>query len=126
MKNLAKTLFAMALALAAQQAICAVDAPANVLNAEDAALAFGDAGKAMEVAALSGEEMESTQGAYLSYGASIYLNSYSSLPRSTSGASSVGMYLINYSLSRFTPSYSSQIYNLAFSRVGGYYKSSGH
>lgn len=129
MKNLSKTLIAIALALAVQQAgaATAAETPANVFSAEDATLAFGDAGQAVEVAALSADEMAQTQGAYLiktfyrSPAQSTYL-SYSKMPRSSVGASKVGMSLINTSFSNnsaYKP-WNASLSKLAFSKVGGY------
>lgn len=128
MNNLSKTLIAIALTVAVQQAGAAPAAAtqANQISAEDAKLAFGDADQAVKVAALSGTEMAQTQGAYVSYymspAQSSYL-SYSKTPSYSTGASKIGMYLISYSLSsnRAYSSSSLSLSQLAFSKAGGRY-----
>jgi len=60
-----KTIASAVLALCLQQAALANETPANALSAEETNLAFNVGEKTPQVAALSAEEMEKTQGAYL-------------------------------------------------------------
>ena len=121
MRHPSKPLLAASLALVFQQTALAADAPANTLSVNDIAQAFEQSGKPMQIAALSSEEMTQTQGAYSPYGASVYLSTYSNLPRTNSGASQIGMSILStLNNSMYGSYYGNLITQTAFSRAGGY------
>ena len=121
-----KALLAASLVLAFQQAASATEAPTNALTADDIAQAFEQSDKLMQVAALTQEEMTQTQGAYSPYGASVYMNTYSTMPRTNTGASQIGMSILStLNKKAYGSYYGNLITQLTFSRVGGYYKTPG-
>lgn len=121
-----KTLLIAALMLGLQQAASATEAPANALSAEEASLAFAGSESALQVAALSTEEMEKTEGAYLPYQALTYLRAATYMPRSYGGASQVGLSLIGYSMSKTSyAGWGSAFTSLAYNKMGGYFRADG-
>lgn len=80
-------------------------------------------GTPMQVAVLSSEEMAQTQGAYVSPRVYYAYRAASSIPVSRSGASSIGMSILNTLNTRaYGASYGSLINQTLYSRLGGYYR----